>query len=180
MANRQALRELQARLADRLQAARNSASQGAHWLAVQVGGRNYLLPLEQAGEIFSWTGISRVPYTCAWFWGVANLRGNLAGVIDLCAYLGHPAERTEQSLHEISLLTVNPGLQVNVALVVDRLLGLRKTEDFISPSFASAQDVASASTDIVGASYTDSTGSVWQVLHLHRLVQSPDFLSIRL
>lgn len=52
MANRQALRELQARLADRLQAARTSASPGAHWLAVQVGGRNYLLPLEQAGEIF--------------------------------------------------------------------------------------------------------------------------------
>ena len=62
MANRQALRELQTRLADRLQAARTNTSLGASWLAVQVGGRNYLLPLEQAGEIFSWSGVLRVPY----------------------------------------------------------------------------------------------------------------------
>ena len=97
MANRQALRELQTRLADRLQAARTNISQGASWLAVQVAGHNYLLPLEQAGEIFSWPGVLRVPYTNTWFWGVANLRGSLVGVVDLGAYLGHPIERTEQS-----------------------------------------------------------------------------------
>ena len=54
MANRQALRELQTRLADRLQAARTNTALGASWLAVQMGRHNYLLPLEQAGEIFSW------------------------------------------------------------------------------------------------------------------------------
>lgn len=52
MANRQALRELQVRLAERLQAARSNTSKGASWLAVQAGSRNYLLPLDQAGEIF--------------------------------------------------------------------------------------------------------------------------------
>lgn len=179
MANRQALRELQTRLADRLQAARTNTSQGASWLAVQVAGRNYLLPLEQAGEIFSWPGVLRVPYTNTWFWGVANLRGSLAGVVDLGAYLGHPIERTEQSLHEVSLLAVNPALQVNVALVVDRLLGLRGADDFISAAIEPAQEVHQASPGIVGASYTDSAGGSWQVLQLHALMQSPDFLSIR-
>ena len=180
MANRQALRELQTRLADRLQAARTNTSQGASWLAVQVAGRNYLLPLEQAGEIFSWPGLLRVPYTNAWFWGVANLRGSLAGVVDLGTYLGHPIERTEQSLHEVSLLAVNPSLQVNVALVVDRLLGLRGEDDFISSAIEPAHDVHQSSAGIVGGSYTDSAGGSWQVLQLHQLVQSPEFLRIRI
>lgn len=181
MANRQALRELQTRLADRLQAARTNTSQGASWLAVQVAGHNYLLPLEQAGEIFSWPGVLRVPYTNTWFWGVANLRGSLVGVVDLGTYLGHPIERTEQSLQEVSLLVVNPALQVNVALVVDRLLGLRGADDFISTAIEPAQDALQASAGIVAAaSYTDSAGGSWQVLQLHQLVQSPDFLSIRI
>lgn len=171
MANRQALRELQTRLAERLQAARTQSSQGASWLAVQAGGRNYLLPLEQAGEIFAWSGVLRVPYTHAWFWGVANLRGNLAGVVDLCAYLGHPVERTEQALQEVSLLALNPVLQVNVALVVDRLLGLRGSKDFAGTS---------AAEQVLANSYTDRAGQTWQVLQLHQLVQSPEFLSIRI
>lgn len=180
MANRQALRDLQTRLAERLQAARTNTSQGASWLAVQAGGRNYLLPLAQAGEIFSWPGVLRVPYTSNWFWGVANLRGNLAGVVDLAAYLGHPIERTEQSLQEVSLLAINPALQVNVALVVDRLQGLRGANDLVAAAGAPETDAGQPHSGAVGASYTDSTGLVWQVLHLHQLVQSPDFLSIRI
>ena len=180
MANRQALRDLQTRLAERLQAARTNTSQGASWLAVQAGGRNYLLPLEQAGEIFSWPGVQRVPYTSSWFWGVANLRGSLAGVVDLAAYLGHPMERTEQSLHEVSLLAVNLALQVNVALVVDRLQGLRGVNDFEAAAGVPEPSTGKSDPEAVGASYTDSTGLVWQVLHLHQLVQSPDFLNIRI
>jgi twitching motility protein PilI len=52
MANREALRDLQSRLAGRLQAARSEGVSVAAWLAVQAGGRDYLLPLNQAGEIF--------------------------------------------------------------------------------------------------------------------------------
>lgn len=180
MANRQALRELQARLAERLQAARSNTSKGASWLAVQAGSRNYLLPLDQAGEIFPWTATMKVPYTASWFWGVVNLRGSLAGVVDLCALLGHPVERTEQSLHEVSLLLINPGLQVNAALVVDRLQGLRGAEDFASMQEPSSQEAAQAPSRCLGAGYVDHTGAVWQVLQLHALVQSPEFLNIRM
>lgn len=179
MANRQALRELQTRLADRLQAARTNTSQGASWLAVQVGGRNYLVSLEQAGEIFAWPSVLRVPYTQSWFWGVANLRGSLVGVVDLAAYLGHPVVRTEQSLHEVSLLVVNPALQSNVALVVDRLLGLRSEKDFVS-SVETPATHESPMDEGIKADYQDSAGMEWQVLQLYHLVQSPEFLSIRI
>ena len=181
MANRQALRELQTRLAERLQAARSNAEQGASWLAVQVAGRHYLLPLDQAGEIFAWPGVQRVPYTHDWFWGVANLRGSLVGVVDLGAYLGHAVARTEQSLHEVSVLAVNPALQVNVALVVDRLMGLRSAEQLQALSAPpEAPNLPSHVAAVLGNSYTDSAGQWWQVLHVQQLVQSPDFLSIRI
>ena len=76
MANREALRELQTRLASRLQAARTEGVSVA-WLAVRVGGRNLLFPLGQSGEIFPLSSLQVVPYARDWFRGVLNIRGCL-------------------------------------------------------------------------------------------------------
>ena len=77
MANRQALRELQTRLASRLQAARTEAKQ-ASWLAVECAGHGLLFPLASAGEIFPAGTLLPVPHTQPWFLGVANLPGRIA------------------------------------------------------------------------------------------------------
>ena len=61
MANRAAIRELQTRLAARLQAARTEGV-SLTWLAVQAGGGHYLFPLVQAGEIFPLANLQPVPY----------------------------------------------------------------------------------------------------------------------
>src|SRR6476661_1398918 len=90
MANREALRELQSRLASRLQAARTEGVP-ASWLAVESGGRKFLFPLSQSGEIFPYTSAQAVPYTQSWFLGVANLRGGLYGVVDLASFVGGKA-----------------------------------------------------------------------------------------
>lgn len=132
MANREALRELQTRLASRLQAARVEGTSVSSWLAVESAGSFYLLPLGQSGEIFSWVSVQPVPYTQSWFLGVANLRGGLVGVVDLAGLLGATAPRTEQALTESSLLAFNAALDVNAALLVDRLAGLRGTDAFVS------------------------------------------------
>ena len=95
MANREALRELQIRLASRLQAARTEGVSVSSWLAIESAGKFYLLPLGHAGEIFPRSVVQPVPYTQKWFLGVANLRGALAGVIDLAAFLGVSSARTE-------------------------------------------------------------------------------------
>ena len=52
MANREALRELQARLADRLAQVRTEV-RVVSWLAVECGDQGLLFPLAGAGEIFS-------------------------------------------------------------------------------------------------------------------------------
>jgi hypothetical protein len=85
MANREALRELQGRLAERLQLARTEARQQS-WLAIECEGLGLLVPLPMAGEIFSVGTLLPVPHTQPWFMGVANLRGGLHGVVDMAAF----------------------------------------------------------------------------------------------
>src|SRR3954470_15007303 len=87
MANKQALRDLQSRLADRLQAAQTEA-RGRSWLAVECGTRGVLFPLNDGGEIFAIAPLSPGPPRPRWFLGVSNLRGHLHGVVDLARFLG--------------------------------------------------------------------------------------------
>src|SRR5678809_1109622 len=87
MANKQALRDLQSRLAERLQAARTEPL-AQSWLAVECSSRGFLFPLREAGEIFPLTPMVPVPHSHRWFLGVANLRGHLHGVVDLSRFLG--------------------------------------------------------------------------------------------
>ncbi len=174
MANREALRELQTRLAGRLQAARAEGLQ-ASWLAVEAAGGRYLFPLAQSGEIFPFAHPQPVPYTQPWFMGVANLRGGLYGVVDLAAFASGrpPAARTEAGRAESRLVALNAALEVNCALLVDRLAGLRNLE-----AFASSSEPAADSPAWFGSGYTDAAGVRWQEINLQALSQQPQFLSI--
>ncbi len=174
MANREALRDLQVRLASRLQAAKSEGLSVSSWLAIEAAGKFYLLPLAHAGEIFPRPVIQPVPYTQNWFLGVANLRGGLVGVIDLAGLLGETQQRTEQAMAETSLLSLNTALEVNAALLVDRLMGLRGMDALVS-SEPPAQDAPV----FFGTTYLDSSGTRWQELNLQALSQHPAFLSIR-
>ena len=174
MAHREALRELQLRLARRLQAAKTEAVSVSSWLAVELaGGGPCLVPLAHAGEIFPWSVVQPVPYTRDWFLGVANLRGGLAGVIDLARFLGAVPVRTEQALAETSLLTLNGALELNAALLVDRLAGLRGAD-----AFESCEPPSADAPPFFGRVYRDGAGVRWQELNLQALSQHPEFLGI--
>ena len=174
MANRQALRELQTRLAERLQVARTQGV-APSWLAVEASGRKYLFPMAQAGEIFPWVATQAVPYTQAWFLGVANLRGGLFGVVDLASYVtGQPlVVKTELARKESRLVALNSALDVNCALLIDKLAGLRNQEAFVDFSEKPAD-----APDFFGNQYFDQSGSVWQEINLQLLAQQANFLTI--
>lgn len=174
MANREALRELQTRLASRLLAAR-SGTVSPSWLAVKAGQANYLFPLEQAGEIFPLGNVQLVPYCRPWFMGVTNLRGGLFGVVELAAFVGDRSvhARTEQALAQASVVTFNAALELNCALLVDTLAGLRKRE-----AFSDAVALPEGSPVYFGNRFTDLDGVQWQEISLRSLSQFPEFLSI--
>ena len=179
MSDKQALLEFQARLAERLQAAR-SGDIAAGWLAVRAGTARLLIPLSHAAEIFPWTDLHRVPYVQPWFLGVANLRGGLFGVVDFARFvastwpLGAGAvTRSEQALAETSLLSLNAALEVNAALLVDKLAGLRGADAFVS-----VEPQPAGTPDYFGKVFVDAQDQRWQEINLQTLSQYSPFLSI--
>jgi twitching motility protein PilI len=170
MANKQALRELQNRLAERLQAARTQA-RGQSWLAVECSGQGFLLPLREAGEIFALSPVLPVPYSHRWFMGVANLRGHLHGVVDLAGFLG--IKSVEPGREQSRLVGFNQTLDINCVLMVDRLSGLRSEEELVLETAD-----GTARPTFAGVRLRDPAGRIWQELLLSELANDEAFLKI--
>ena len=177
MANREAIRELQTRLANRLRTARDEGL-SISWLAVKAGGHNYLFPLAQSGEIFPVGGVQPVPFALPWFLGVVNLRGGLYGVVDIARFMADVAATpatavVTQKAAEQSVVTLNAALEVNCALLVDTLAGLRNPQVFTA-SLPAEPDAPA----FFGNRFADADGEPWQEINLQTLSQHPRFLSI--
>jgi twitching motility protein PilI len=173
MANREALRQLQNRLAERLQQARTE-TRPVSWLAVECAGQGLLIPLATAGEIFPAGSLLPVPHTRPWFLGVANLRGGLHGVVDLAAFLGLRAPMARDALREQArLLAFNPTLGSHCAVLVDRLAGLRSNHQLkAEPSDGAARPSFATSR------WRDEQDRVWQEFDLGALARNEQFLAI--
>lgn len=174
MANKTALRDLQQRLAERMQAAREQTLI-ASWLAVECAGVGLLFSLKQASEIFAPVPIKPVPYAKPWLNGVANLRGGLFTVVDLAVYLGLREPAAGRALAPQSrLVSLNADLNLNCALLVDRLAGLRSDEQLP----LAAEQPAGARPRFAGALRRDETGRAWQEINLEALARQENFLRI--
>ncbi|MEP7056643.1 MAG: chemotaxis protein CheW [Caldimonas sp.] len=170
MANKQALRDLQSRLAERLQAARTQ-ERGRSWLAVECGPQGFLFPLRDSGEIFALAPLAPVPHSHRWFLGVSNLRGHLHGVVDLAGFLG--LRSVEGNREHARLIGFNHSLDINCVLLVDRLSGLRSEEE-LEPE----ADDGAPRPGFAGTRYRDSSSRVWQELKLAALAGDEAFLGI--
>jgi twitching motility protein PilI len=174
MANKQALRELQTRLALRMQQVRTEKP-GVSWLAVDAGGQGLLLALRQAGEIASLGALLPVPHTQPWLSGVVNLRGGVFTVVDLARFLGLRAAGSAPSKEQVRLVSFNAALGINGALLVDRLEGLRHAAD-LKVEAESADNAPRPAFAL--ARWRDAAGKVWQELDLAELARQPQFLAV--
>lgn len=179
MANREALRELQIRLAERLAASRTEA-RAASWLAFECAGQGVLVPLPTAGEIFPLSALQAVPHTQPWFMGVANLRGLLHGVVDLAAFLGlreplQAAVLRDKLREQARLLAFNPGLDTHCAVLVDRLSGLRGAHQLRRVEDQAADP---GRPRFAPALWSDAQGRSWQEIDLAALARHEQFLAI--
>jgi twitching motility protein PilI len=173
MANREALRDLQTRLAERLQQARTEV-RTVSWLAIDCAGVGLLVPLPTAGEIFSLVPLLPVPHTQRWFLGVANLRGGLHGVVDLAAFLGlRPPVARDAMREHTRLLSFNARHGSHCAVLVDRLAGLRSADQMTAEPVSDQPRPAFA-----GSTWLDADGRRWQELDLAALARHEQFLAI--
>lgn len=172
LARRTRLREFQAQLVERMQAARTGASPYASQLGVLIGQRYCLLNLQEAGEIISVGAITKVPLTHDWFLGLTNVRGSLVSVIDLARFQGQGATPVDR---ESRIVVFAPGLSFNSGILVSRVLGLRNIADMRLQA-AEAETVASWAP----RQYVDRDSQVWTELDLSLIVQDAQFLHVGL
>ena len=188
MANREALRALQTRLAARMQQVKTER-QRVSWLAVDCAGQGLLFPLQQAGEIFDLGQVLPVPHTRQWLAGVVNLRGVLYAVVDFAGFLGLRAAGQVAPRERARLVALNAALGVNGALLVDSLEGLRHATDMQSLASELApepgSDGARAKPDdnaqrprFAQGRWRDAAGRVWQEISLADLAGQDQFLAI--
>ena len=177
---RSRLRQYQTQLLERVQAAKTGAAVGGRELGVMIGGRACLLDLTQIGEIMPPQPVTRVPLAHDWYLGLANIRGNLTGVIDLARYQGRGADNDDGAASERRFITFAPGLGFNCALLAGRVLGLRKLADMTAtPPSAPASERAGAPA-WCGQHFEDADGLQWTRIDLAQLVREPRFLLVGL
>jgi twitching motility protein PilI len=158
---RNRLRDYQSQLLARMQAARADTTVRSRHLGIGIGATRYLLDLLDAGEIVPPAPVAAVPLTQPWYLGLANIRGNLVGVIDLACYLGHGATAPAP---ETRLVTFAPALGFNCALLASRVYGLRQAADMRAD----------------GALLRDCDDVAWTPLSLAALVRDERFLQVGL
>ena len=159
------LRDFQQDLVARLKDAADQSTSGTR-LGVQVGERSFLLRLDEAGEVLPVPQMTSVPQTKAWFLGLANIRGNLHSVIDFALFMGgEPTPRTADT----RIMLVAERYQVNAALLISRMTGLRNVQQ-LEP------DNAAPPAPWIAANYRDGEGRLWQELAAGDLVSHADFL----
>ncbi|PZP27663.1 MAG: chemotaxis protein CheW [Roseateles depolymerans] len=174
MSNKQALRDLQQRLAERMQAARDQTLV-ANWLAVECEGAGLLFSLKQTSEIFAPVALQPVPYAKPWLAGVANLRGGLFTVVELAVFLGLREAQPGRALQpQHRLVALHADLNLNCALWVDRLVGLRSDEQ-LTPA---AEVPTGFRPRFAGALRRDEAGRHWQEIDLEALSRQESFLRI--
>ena len=182
MSKKQSLRELQTRLAERMQQVRTEQP-GVSWLAVDCAGQGLLFALRQAGEIFKLGTVVPVPHTQPWLAGVVNQRGGLCTVVDLAVFLGLRTPDRPLAPAQCRVVGFNQELQVNGALLVDRLEGLRHAADLMvedesADNGVDLQEVTAARPAFALGRWRDEAGRVWQEIDLAELARLPQFLAV--
>ncbi len=168
MARKTSLRDFQEYLAARL----TTAAQGrgaSSWLGIEAGNEAWLVDLSDSGEIVQAPQLVPVPLTRSWFSGIANIRGNLHAVTDFSVFRG--GIPTPQNANA-RLLLIGGKYGANAALLVSRMLGLKKPEDF-------TQEPVDPTAPSWGAQrFTDSQGKIWHKLSVRELLADHDFMNI--
>lgn len=168
---RSRLRQYQVTLLERMQAAKAGGGNAGRELGVLLGGRRCLLDLTQVGEIVPYQAVTPVPLAQDWYRGLANIRGNLVGVVDLARYMGEAGTAPGP---DSRLVTLAGHLGFNCAILASRVLGLRKLDEMVEegsdsrlPAWGSQQ-------------FHDRETQRWTRLDLAELVREARFLQIGL
>jgi twitching motility protein PilI len=153
-----------------LPAAERHADDDSSWLGIALGDANWLLDPADVAEAIPVPHITPVPFTRAWFAGVACIRGVPLAVVDLHAFF---TATTLQAAEHARLVVVADGHRINSALLVARVLGLEPRARFVREP-----EAIPASAPWIEGHYRDEEGRRWAALDMASLLSHPSFLRI--
>ena len=170
---RERLREFQTGLSEKLRRAQ-TAPLTVNRLGIQIGPHRLLVDLADAGEILAVPEITPVPLTRAWYRGLANVRGNLLGIVDLSSYAGGPPTPIDK---ESRVLAFSTDLHFSAGILVSRMLGLRSAADLADGGPVDAEP-PSPLAPWIRQTFVDTRDVRWQELDLAALTADERFVDI--
>ncbi|KAA0978303.1 chemotaxis protein CheW [Pseudomonas sp. ANT_H12B] len=135
---------------------------GEHW---------YVAPMGEVSEVLHELRLTQLPGVKPWVKGVANLRGRLLPVMDLCGFFGHELS----ALRKQRRVLVVEHSDVFTGLMVDEVFGLQHfAQDSLEPVPSSELNGA------IGAFVKGrfQREQIWQVFSPFALVQSQSFMHV--
>jgi len=168
MATTTSLRDYQASILSRLEQAKQAGVQvSPGYLGVVAGGKHLLVNMREISETLPRQEVFPVPLVKSWFVGMTNVRGVLYAVNDLGELMTGDASDLSANAR---ILLVSHAVAPHVAILVERLVGLRKPE-----TMHKLKSRAKAHFCTQQLRYEDDEKIVWEVLDIHKLIQSHEF-----
>ncbi|EPJ82277.1 MAG: chemotaxis protein CheW [Pseudomonas sp.] len=140
-------------------------------IGFRMGGRCYVAPMGEISEILHEPRYAALPGVKPWVRGIANLRGRLLPIMDLCSFFGHELSQVRRQRRVL----VVEHQDVFAGLIVDEVLGL---QHFSQLSLMPPQ---SGELDSVIAPYIRGQflrEQAWLVFSPWALAQSPGFMDV--
>jgi purine-binding chemotaxis protein CheW len=144
---------------------------GDQFIVVDLAGKPYGIPVGQVLEVEQVPNIAPVPSTREWLYGVVNMRGTILTLVDPASLLQLGAWQRTPLARLLVIDRDDP-----VALVVDRLRGMRRLTDPVAPEVF--EELPGRVTDFVMAVYREGDGFI-NILDMHRLLEDADRSSQR-
>ena len=139
-------------------------------VAFRIGEHHLSCRIDQIEEVIAFPPHTPIPGAKPWLLGIANVRGNLAPVVDWGWYLF--GLRTPVTTRTRLIIT---RFQARLAgLVVDEVFGQRH---FHTDDLVSASDWDGTALEGLVSQAFPSTDRSWGVMKLEGLEQRPDFMS---
>ncbi|MHC8359558.1 chemotaxis protein CheW [Pseudomonas sp. LS2P72] len=135
---------------------------GEHW---------YVAPMGEVSEVLHEPRCTQLPGVRPWVKGVANLRGRLLPIIDLCGFFGHELSVVRKQRR---VLVVEHN-EVFAGLMVDEVFGL---QHFAQDSLEPADGLSGAIAPFIQGQFQREQS--WHVFSPFALVQSQSFMHVAL
>lgn len=143
------------------------------WTGVgfRLAGEPLVAPMQQVTEILTPPHYTRLPGVKAWVLGVANVRGRLVPLIDLCAFLGLSSRGAPRSQR---VLIVEQD-DILVGLLVDQVLGMQHYRTTARQD--SADRLPEALRPLVECAY-QKNNELWHLFSMERLIGQEQFMQV--